>query len=140
MPKGGGKVPVVVLVHGSEHDSALDFYALQRMFPAQGIGAFVYDKRGTGASGGTYTQDFERARRRCGECDERSAQACGRARWVASAIRAAAQGGWVVPLAVNRAPVDFAIISFGLGSHGPGGRSGKRRARHVFPSPLGRRH
>jgi uncharacterized protein len=28
------------------------------MFPAQGIGAFVYDKRGTGISGGTYTQDF----------------------------------------------------------------------------------
>jgi hypothetical protein len=59
MPKGQGKVPVVVLVHGSEHESARDFYALQRMFPAQGIGAFVYDKRGTGASGGGYTQDFE---------------------------------------------------------------------------------
>jgi hypothetical protein len=29
------------------------------MFPAQGIGAFVYDKRGTGLSGGTYTQDFD---------------------------------------------------------------------------------
>ncbi|HEX9159948.1 MAG TPA: hypothetical protein VF835_06945, partial [Rhizomicrobium sp.] len=58
MPPGSQKVPVVVLVHGSEHDSALDFYALQRMFPAQGIGAFAFDKRGTGASGGTYTQDF----------------------------------------------------------------------------------
>src|SRR5207253_11483848 len=41
MPEGKGKVPVVVLVHGAEHDSALDFYALQRMFPAEGIGAFV---------------------------------------------------------------------------------------------------
>lgn len=29
MPKGSGKVPVVVLIHGSEHDSARDFYALQ---------------------------------------------------------------------------------------------------------------
>ena len=48
MPKGSDKIPVVVLVHGSEHDSALESYALQRMFPAQGIGAFVYDKRGTG--------------------------------------------------------------------------------------------
>src|SRR5258708_25807316 len=55
LPKGSGKVPVVVLVHGSEHDSALDSYALQRVFPAQGIGAFVYDKRGNGLSGGTYT-------------------------------------------------------------------------------------
>jgi hypothetical protein len=24
------------------------------------------------------------------------------------------EGGWVVPLAANRAPVDFAIVSFGL--------------------------
>src|SRR5580692_4414111 len=59
VPTGSGKVPVVVLVHGAEHDSALDAYALQRMFPAHGIGAFVYDKRGTGASGGTYTQNFD---------------------------------------------------------------------------------
>jgi hypothetical protein len=59
MPAGSSKVPVVILVHGSEHDSALKFYALQRLFPAQGIGAFVYDKRGTGASGGVYTQDFD---------------------------------------------------------------------------------
>ena len=28
--------------------SALDFYALQRMFPSAGIGVFVYDKRGAG--------------------------------------------------------------------------------------------
>src|SRR5579862_4945551 len=31
LPEGSGKVPVVVLVHGAEHDSALDSYALQRM-------------------------------------------------------------------------------------------------------------
>src|SRR6185437_1858446 len=58
LPKGHARVPIVVLVHGSEHFSALDFYDLQRMFPAMGIGVFVYDKRGTGASGGTYTQDY----------------------------------------------------------------------------------
>ena len=37
MPPGGGKVAVVVLLHGSEHDSALEDYSLQRMLPAQGI-------------------------------------------------------------------------------------------------------
>ena len=58
MPKGSSRVPIVVLIHGSEHDSARDFYALQRLFPAEGIGAFVYDKRGTGASTGRYTQDY----------------------------------------------------------------------------------
>ena len=48
LPVGQGAVPVVVLVHGSEDSSALRTYALQRLLPAQGIGVFVYDKRGTG--------------------------------------------------------------------------------------------
>src|SRR5262249_49513445 len=52
LPKGSEKVPIVVLVHGAEHDSARDSYSLQRLLPAEGVGAFVYDKRGTGASGG----------------------------------------------------------------------------------------
>ncbi len=41
LPEGDAKVPVVVLIHGSEHDSAIQFNALQRMFPSQGIAAFV---------------------------------------------------------------------------------------------------
>ena len=113
MPKGGAKVPVVVLIHGSEHDSARDFYALQRMFPAQGIGAFVYDKRGTGASGGTYTQEFDvladdavlavkEARRLAGPRGGRVG------------FQGGSAGGWVAPLAANRTPVDFTIVSFGL--------------------------
>src|SRR5260370_35535053 len=58
LPKSGGKTPIVVLIRGSEDDSARDFYPLQRLLPAEGVGAFVYDKRGTGGSGGKYTQDF----------------------------------------------------------------------------------
>ena len=113
MPKGQGKVPVVVLVHGSEKDSAREFYSLQRMFPAQGIGAFVYDKRGTGGSGGTYTQDFETlARDAVRAMDEARRLAGVRAGRVG--YQGGSEGGWVVPLAANRAPVDFAIISFGL--------------------------
>jgi uncharacterized protein len=113
MPKVAGKVPVVVLVHGSEHESARDSYALQRMFPAQGIGAFVYDKRGTGASGGTYTQDFD-------VLADDAVNAMKEARRLAGSrlgrigYQGGSQGGWVVPLAANRAHVDFAIISFGL--------------------------
>ena len=55
MPSGRSKVSVVVLVHGSEQDSALDSHQLQRLLPACGVGVFVYDKRGTGRSAGTYT-------------------------------------------------------------------------------------
>src|SRR5262249_6882616 len=58
LPPGAGPVPIVVLVHGSEDSSGRDFYAEQRLFPALGIGAFVYDKRGTGASRGSYTHDY----------------------------------------------------------------------------------
>ncbi len=113
LPKGGGKVPVVVLVHGSERDSALDFYALQRMFPAQGIGAFVYDKRGTGASGGQYTQNFQVL---AGDAVAamREAKRLAGARLGRIGYQGGSEGGWVVPLAANRVPVDFAIVSFGL--------------------------
>jgi len=58
LPKSGGRTPIVVLIHGSETDSARDFYPLQRLLPAEGVGAFVFDKRGTGGSGGKYSQDF----------------------------------------------------------------------------------
>jgi dienelactone hydrolase len=113
LPKGNGRVPVVVLVHGSEHDSALDTYALQRLFPAQGIGAFVYDKRGTGMSGGTYTQDFQTLATDA-IAAMREAKRLAGARLGRIGYQGGSQGGWVVPLAVNRARVDFAVVSFGL--------------------------
>ncbi|HEY1604830.1 MAG TPA: alpha/beta hydrolase [Allosphingosinicella sp.] len=113
MPRGAGKIPVVVLVHGSEHMSARDLNALQRMFPAQGIGAFVYDKRGTGASGGAYTQDFETLAKDAVRAMQEARRLAG-ARAGRVGYQAGSEGGWVVPLAANRAPVDFAIVSFGL--------------------------
>jgi pimeloyl-ACP methyl ester carboxylesterase len=113
LPEGSEKVPVVVLVHGSEHDSALDTYRLQRMFPAQGIAAFVYDRRGTGASGGTYTQDFDvLATDVIGAMNEAKRLAGPRLGRIG--YQGGSEGGWVVPLAANRMPVDFAIVSFGL--------------------------
>lgn len=113
MPKGDGKVSIVVLLHGSEHDSALDFNALQRMFPAQGIGAFVYDKRGTGMSGGDYTQDFDVL---AGDADEalKEARRLAGARAGRIGFQGPSEGGWVAPLAANRAHADFVIVSFGL--------------------------
>ena len=113
MPEGSGKIPVVVLVHGSEQDSALDSYALQRMFPAQGIAAFVYDKRGTGVSGGTYTQDFNVLADDAIAAMKEAKRLAG-ARLGRIGYQGGSEGGWVVPLAANRAPVDFAIVSFGL--------------------------
>ena len=113
MPKGSSRVPIVVLIHGSEHDSARDFYALQRLFPAEGIGAFVYDKRGTGASTGRYTQDYlllaDDAIAAVHEAKRLAGSRAGRIGY-----QAGSQGGWVAPLAAKIEPVDFAIVGFGL--------------------------
>jgi uncharacterized protein len=59
MPVGTAKVPIVVLVHGSENTSALKYLQFLGLFPSQGIGTFVYDKRGTGDSGGNFSADYE---------------------------------------------------------------------------------
>jgi len=113
MPQGTDKVPVVVLVHGSEPDSALTFYSLQRMLPAEGIGAFVYDKRGTGISGGQYTQDFSLLADDIGAAVAEARRLAG-ARLGRIGLQGGSEGGWVAPIAVNQVHVDFVIVCFGL--------------------------
>jgi hypothetical protein len=83
------------------------------MFPAQGIGAFVYDKRGTGLSNGTYTQDFDILANDAVAAMKQAKLLAGE-RPGRIGYQGGSEGGWVVPLAANRAPVDFAIVSFGL--------------------------
>jgi pimeloyl-ACP methyl ester carboxylesterase len=113
MPKGTGRVPVVVLIHGSENDSARDSYPLQRQFPSAGIGAFVYDKRGTGASTGIYTQDYlllaNDAIAAMREAKRLAGLRAGRVGY-----HGGSQGGWVAPLAAQIEPVDFVVVAFGL--------------------------
>jgi hypothetical protein len=113
MPKGGGPVPIVVLIHGSEHTSARDDYALQRQFPSAGIGAFVYDKRGTGGSTGKYTQDYltlaDDAIAAVREAKRLAGSRAGRVGY-----QAGSQGGWVAPLAARIEPADFVVVCFGL--------------------------
>jgi len=113
MPKGTAAVPIVVLIHGSEHDSAREYYSLQRQFPSAGIGAFVYDKRGTGGSSGEYTQDYLTlavdAIAAMREAKRLAGQRAGRVGY-----QGGSQGGWVAPLAARIEPVDFMIVGFGL--------------------------
>jgi pimeloyl-ACP methyl ester carboxylesterase len=113
LPRGTDPVPIVVLIHGSERDSARDWNALQRILPAKNVGAFVYDKRGTGNSEGKYTQDFnvlaEDAVAAMREAKRIAGSRCARIGY-----QGGSQGGWVAPLAAMRAPVDFVIVSFGL--------------------------
>jgi len=113
LPPGDAPVPVVVLVHGSERNSARRDYALQRLLPAMGIGAFVYDKRGTGASGGRYTQNYLLLADDAIAAANEARRLAGR-RAAAIGYQAGSQGGWVAPLAARIAPVDFVIVCFGL--------------------------
>ncbi|MEP6634649.1 MAG: alpha/beta hydrolase [Luteimonas sp.] len=113
LPAGNARVPIVVLVHGAEHDSARESYALQRLFPANGIGAFVYDKRGTGASGGDYTQDYLMLANDAIAAMREATHLAG-ARAGRIGYQAGSQGGWVAPLAAKIEPVDFIVIGFGM--------------------------
>ena len=113
MPAGDARVPIVVLVHGSEHSSALESYPLQRQLPAEGVGVFVYDKRGTGASGGNYTQNYLLLANDAIAATHEARRLAG-ARAGRVGYQGGSQGGWVAPLAAKIAPVDFVIVGFGL--------------------------
>jgi pimeloyl-ACP methyl ester carboxylesterase len=102
-----------VLVHGSEDSSARDFYSLQRLFPSAGIGAFVYDKRGTGASSGEYTHDYPLLAKDA-VAALREARRLAGSRAGRTGYQGTSQGGWVAPIAATMAQVDFVIVGYGL--------------------------
>jgi len=113
LPPGRSPVAIAILVHGSEDSSARDFYAMQRLLPASGVGVFVYDKRGTGGSGGTYTQDFERLAADAVAALHETRRLAGK-RAARIGYLGTSQGGWVAPLAARRERVDFVIVAYGL--------------------------
>src|SRR6478672_3843092 len=113
LPKSNDPVPIAVLIHGAERDSARDSYALQRLLPAENVGVFVYDKRGTGGSDGKYTQDFDTLADDAVAAMREARQIAG-TRCARIGYQGGSQGGWVAPIAATRAPVDFVIVSFGL--------------------------
>ncbi len=113
LPAGPDTVPVIVQVHGSERTSALVFDPFQQLLPLQGIGVFVYDKRGTGGSDGRYTQDFE-VLAADAVAAAREARRLAGPRLGRLGLHGASQGGWVAPLAATGASADFLIVSYGL--------------------------
>jgi pimeloyl-ACP methyl ester carboxylesterase len=113
MPRVEGQVPVAVLVHGSERDSGILFNRFQYLLPANNIGVFVYDKRGTGKSQGSYTQDF-------GLLSDDAAAALAKAKELAGPLAreigfvGGSQAGWVAPLAATKTQAGFVLVGFGL--------------------------
>lgn len=113
MPAGAGPVPVIVMVHGSEDTSARVFQMEQRMWPAQGVGVFVFDKRGTGSSDGKYTQDFHVLARDAAAAVAEARRLAG-PRIARIGLDGGSQGGWIGPLASTLTSVDFVIARYGM--------------------------
>jgi alpha-beta hydrolase superfamily lysophospholipase len=112
-PPGAGPWPTVVLVHGSADTPSLDSEPWQWLFPANGVSVFVFDKRGTGASEGLYTQDFVALADDVASA-VMQARTIGRGRISRLGLQGLSQGGWVAPLAATRTPVDFLEIGYGV--------------------------
>jgi pimeloyl-ACP methyl ester carboxylesterase len=113
LPAGRDRVPIVVIVHGSESTPGTQLYALQRLLPAQGVGAFVYDKRGTGTSRGNFTHDI-RILAADAEAALETAKSTAGVRAGRVGYYGSSQGGWTVPLAATNGRADFAIVAYGL--------------------------
>lgn len=113
LPQGAGAVPISILVHGSEDYSGRDRYFEQRAWPANGVGVFVYDKRGTGNSEGKYTQDFRMLARDAAAAVAEARRLAG-ARAGRVGLDGGSQGGWIAPLAASQTPVDYVIVRFGM--------------------------
>jgi len=118
LPPGGeaSTKAVAVWVGGSNNDPDTDDASWQFELARRGVGFFVYDKRGTGASGGDPTADFHvRATDTVAAVQE--------ARRLAPHVRkvgviGASQGGWVAPLVATLTPLDFVVPAFAL-AEGP---------------------
>jgi pimeloyl-ACP methyl ester carboxylesterase len=106
------KPPLVVFVHGSEKTSDIGIY-YEAMLTAQGVSTFFYDKRGTGKSTGTYTQDFILLAKDAANAAV-AARKLAAGRFSRIGFFGGSQGGWVAPLAASHSNVDFLEVGFGV--------------------------
>jgi pimeloyl-ACP methyl ester carboxylesterase len=113
LPLGEPPFPVVVLVHGSGKESAVDTYFMQYLFAAHGVAVLAYDKRGTGGSTGTYNQNFHLL----------SDDTVAVVEWLRSRpevepdnihLAGYSQGGWIAPLAASKSDgIRSLLINYG---------------------------
>ena len=103
---------IVVWVQGSDDDPATNDADWQYLLPLRDIGVFVYDKRGSGRSGGELSADFDvRANDTAAAAQEARKLAM---RNIPIGVFGGSQGGWIAPLTATKTKLDFAIVGFGL--------------------------
>jgi hypothetical protein len=109
----GEQRPLVVFVHGSERTPTVGRSLYPYLLAAQGVTVFVFDKRGTGASEGEYTQNFHALARDVVAASMEARQLAA-GRYARFGLFGGSQGGWVAPLAAKLADADFVVAGFGL--------------------------
>jgi len=112
MPIGGGKVPAVVITHGSSPNERSGYRSWARRFAEAGIAALIYDKRGAGKSTGNT---------RAASMEDLADDAIAGLNYLRIrtdidakkiGIAGHSQGGWIAPLtAVRSKDVAFVIAS-----------------------------
>ncbi|MEO1658023.1 MAG: alpha/beta hydrolase [Pseudomonadota bacterium] len=112
LPEGGSADAIIVALHGSEAWSGRTGDRFQTIMPAFGVGIFAYDKRGTGASDGAYTQDFFLLAEDATLARDEALRLYGSETLIG--YHGPSQGGWVGPLAAAKGDVDFVIASYGM--------------------------
>ncbi|HKU16281.1 MAG TPA: alpha/beta fold hydrolase [Steroidobacteraceae bacterium] len=111
---GPGPFPAVVIVHGSEADSAVDYYSDPYIYAANGFAALAFDKRGTGESQGKYLQNFHVL----------SDDVVAAVRWLRTQpgidgerihLAGFSQGGWIAPLAALKdGNIRSVLVGYGV--------------------------
>ena len=111
---GPGPFPAVVIVHGSESYSAVDYYSEPYMYAANGFAALAFDKRGTGESEGKYLQNFHVL----------SDDVVAAVRWLRTQpgidgnrihLAGFSQGGWIAPLAALKdGNIRSVLVGYGV--------------------------
>lgn len=114
LPNGTGPFPLVVNAHGSGKEAATGFDWSASWYAQAGYATLIFDKRGTGASGGQYSHDFELL---AGDLQAAVKAAGADPRIDARRIGVAgySQGVYVATLAASRSPsIAFVIAGFGM--------------------------
>lgn len=107
------KAPLVVYAHGSERDGWIESAMEPYQLVARNVSVFVYDKRGTGRSSGSYNQNFPTLSKdliAAGKEAKRLAQG----EFSRFGLIGLSQGGWVAPMASKELNADFLAVGYGL--------------------------
>lgn len=116
-PLTSGKHPGIVIIHGSEPGQRFYYGVWVELYASLGMAVLSYDKRGNGASTGQYPGEFASEDALNIYADDAAIALRFLAAWPGVdpthvGFHGGSQGGWTVPLAMQRyhAPAAFAVL------------------------------